>query len=182
VRRRLFRWLFNLAAAASLGLCVATAALWALSCFRSDLWINQHLGASGWYLQIHSENGRVHVQHMWQPQGPGVTRDLDEGWQHFLTPSPRPLNVPLWRSKSQYLPAWDWQRVWTAKVRLWPLVVVSGLLPGWWTARFARRHRHLRRRRKGRCPTCGYDLRATPQRCPECGWLPQEATPPPPPR
>jgi hypothetical protein len=47
----------------------------------------------------------------------------------------------------------------------WFLTLCSAILP----ALALRRRLRVRRRPPGTCPGCGYDLRASPVRCPECG-------------
>jgi hypothetical protein len=55
----------------------------------------------------------------------------------------------------------------------WSFALLTAALPSAWIARRLRdRHRRARERRNaGLCPACGYDLRATPDRCPECGAM-----------
>ena len=61
-------------------------------------------------------------------------------------------------------------------VPCWVLAIVTGVPSLLWLgvggARYAR-HRRMRVAAEGNptCPNCGYDLRATPGRCPECGTI-----------
>ena len=52
---------------------------------------------------------------------------------------------------------------------LWSLLAPTAFLPALW---LGRRYHRSRRAVAGRCPHCGYDLRMTPERCPECGTVP----------
>ena len=57
----------------------------------------------------------------------------------------------------------------TVQVSYWLLLMVS-LVPGGIAAyRAAKAARRDRRRRRGLCVACGYDLRESKDRCPECG-------------
>ena len=60
----------------------------------------------------------------------------------------------------------------------WFLALILGAWPITSLGLAALRARKRRRAaRAGHCRQCGYDLRATPERCPECGQSPVQATP-----
>jgi len=78
----------------------------------------------------------------------------------------RPFGIN--RDQGQTFRAWYWHRaVW---IPHWFLVLAFGFYPAVWLLFRARRNRGGREGMK--CARCGYDLRATPDRCPECGTVP----------
>jgi hypothetical protein len=62
--------------------------------------------------------------------------------------------------------AWTVTRV---EVPTWSVAAAAAVLPVVWVRRRLTRRRRLG---AGLCQRCGYDLRATPGRCPECGAVP----------
>jgi hypothetical protein len=59
---------------------------------------------------------------------------------------------------------------WTLALPHWVGVMMFAVLPAWAMSRAVRSRVVQRRRaRRSLCAHCGYDLRASPDRCPECG-------------
>jgi hypothetical protein len=166
VRRRLL----NLLTFLSLLLCVAVAALWVRSHWVGDELVRE---SDGWRRVLRSGCGGVHVScwyagHMRQrtlhervdpPAYPIVAQPAETMLERFgfevyfggrLPAGWYMSSPPRW---SITLPYWAVSLA-TAAMPLTALVSVA-----------LRRGRSMR----GLCPSCGYDLRATPDRCPECG-------------
>ncbi len=79
------------------------------------------------------------------------------------------MEVPPFPPNSPPIPVGHATKTWRAEVPHWAIVLP---MLAWPIFRIRGRLRTRRSRRLGLCGKCGYDLRATPDRCPECGDVP----------
>jgi hypothetical protein len=148
---RLGGMLWNVATLISLLLCVATVAVWTTTHGHArDVRFN--LGGSE--VGLFSNGASFGLSVTRWPLGTfrGVAYDL---------------RLPF---LSVYRNNFDGGESWGVSVQAAALLTVFAIAPGLWLRKTIRRRIALRSsRREGHCPACGYDLRATPDRCPECG-------------
>lgn len=103
-------------------------------------------------------------------------QSLPAGWHYFQLEGYAPvLDVPPYEGTGGFEAAERYYgngrmstesiRVVRFSVPMWFLVLLFGLAPGYWLT-----HRPVHP--GGHCQSCGYDMRETPDRCPECGECP----------
>jgi hypothetical protein len=176
VRRRLL----NLLTVLSLLLCLSALGAWWRSTRVSDR-LDRNGGAADW--EVFSVRGRLFVGRV-AFRRVGSTPAGEPVYDVLGTPAERA--APQWRYSVQSPgpnpppDMWEpsvWKVVglergpfsasgvsgWWLRLRWSSLALAASVLPAAYALRRARRTP------AGHCRRCGYDLRATPDRCPECG-------------
>lgn len=196
-RRRVkgfYRILVNGVFLLSLLACIVAVAMGVRS-----YWVNEHVarldvergtGLNAWRKVI-SHRGVI----AWATEGPRMRVFHDPGftpgvWMYHASPAGERTLADGLLGKGNTLQQWGfiyhrWPQteLWNSGVApfvadevfglpYWAVAAVFGAGPLW---RFRRQFGYGRLRDRSRenlCRVCGYDLRATPERCPECGMIP----------
>jgi hypothetical protein len=93
-----------------------------------------------------------------------------------------PPKLYYWHHFGVYLywaTAWPGHSSFQILIPYWLLTTVSAILPLFKLRPALRWPKKRYRLSHGLCLVCGYDLRATPDRCPECGTVPPKPGTPP---
>jgi hypothetical protein len=165
--RRLLRDVHTALTALSLLLCLATAGDWVNSYRRY------------WFVGRETESGLNEVGSDWgglyllrvttNLTRPGVSYGYDPQDYRGSDVLERGFGATRERWKPMRLLSGPSSREWCVIIPHWVFVTIFAIAP---TFRFRAWRRQRRRAKVGTCVKCGYDLRATPDRCPECGTVP----------
>ncbi len=163
------RRLFNILAAVSVVMGLATVVLWLRSYWISEAvrWDSNQsyeIGASAGALVFHVYKSEVrsplhHGHHLRFIRYGGSPIDRRWSYLHRVFRDFRRQETYFFLSEDRGFGSY-------CKIPFWPILVSTLLLPA---VAFRRMLRERKRRRAGLCIQCGYDLRATRDRCPECG-------------
>ena len=183
------RVLVNLLALLSLLLSTALLALWVRSYFVADAFRFSYVPdrhRHGVTTSLAFNRGiarvaRLDVRYEGEWRGPGGREGLvrrgppwHRGRPHHARSNAERYLVPFRyadQTVATPLPGLT-ERVRVVVLPLWPAVVLLALPPA---MLLRRRLRARRRPKRGLCARCGYDLRESPGRCPECGTAPPVA-------
>jgi hypothetical protein len=177
-------------------LCLAALALWPWSFGHpASLWLmrctTRPEGVGSVRLEVGWANGRigVYMDRGFSDSQISRRKAAAHGWQCGFD-SERPSFIP--GEPDPYWGEWDdswgpfrwavirhnyhgksYQNAYVERMASVPAWLLASFAGAWPLAKlispFRRRARRHWFSRVGRCPSCGYDLRATPDRCPECG-------------
>ncbi|HWE96831.1 MAG TPA: hypothetical protein VG269_22920 [Tepidisphaeraceae bacterium] len=160
---------FTYVCALSLLACVAVIVLWVHSYRRCDLLIQQK--GPGDRFAVTSEFGIFVFE--WEDR---QEHAIKPGWVYFDSRLPRRWGRPgailgfaVFRGSNRHYLLLPRTALRGVSIPHWFVAGISGVLPALWLARHRRERLARARSAGGLCAACGYDLRASEGRCPECG-------------
>jgi hypothetical protein len=178
--KRFRRWVFNGIAAISLLLCITAIGLWVRSYWIVDqirnvgVYVEQDFGSDSgrllyniqdvahpsprsngrWFHHVYFHDSSDRAWHIWSDEV------AEASWSLTRTGFVVAVRSALKSKRIEYI---------SIVIPDFALVLVTGIMPA---IVMIRRWKRRARSGSGQCSKCGYDLRATPERCPECGTVP----------
>jgi hypothetical protein len=168
----LLRFIFSIVCLFSALLCLSISVMWVRSYWIGETW--------RWYERDNPQRmhqivfGRGYALYDWTDWSRSTLTGRNPPSGYYSEPARNralTFNFKLGKTNFEFATIkFDWQKdeIATVQTHLILPFIPSAILPMLWIVLY---RRHCRRARLRLCEVCGYDLRASAGRCPECGTV-----------